>query len=80
MEEINPENTEYRAKGLLEIHGVTVERVLNVRLSISDSQVQYSSQFKVALADHNIEMPRIVYQKIAEEIEVSVSGVMLLRE
>jgi hypothetical protein len=34
----------------------------------------------VPLEDHEIDLPRIVYQKIAEEIKVEVSGKLILRE
>jgi hypothetical protein len=69
----------YRAKGSLDIHGVSVERIIIVELEISDSSVNYSSTFTIPLKDHNIELPRIVYQKIAEEILVKVNGSMTLK-
>lgn len=70
----------YRAKGVLEIHGQKVERIIEVELNVRDSEVSYSSKFVVQLVDHDIELPRIVYQKIAENINISVNGVMIKKE
>jgi len=70
----------YRAKGLLEIHGQSVERIIEVELDIDDEKLTYTSVFLVPLMDHDIDLPQIVYQKIAESINVTVDGIMLLRE
>ena len=70
----------YRAKGILEIHGVKVERIIDVEINISDNSVAFSTSFLVPLVDHNIDLPRIVFQKIAEEIKVNVQGAMMLKE
>lgn len=69
----------YRAKGKLEIHGRSVERIIEVELDMIDGEIDYTSSFTVPLEDHDIELPQIVYQKIAEEIRVKVNGKMILR-
>lgn len=69
-----------RAKGELEIHGVTLERIIEVDLDISDNEIAFESDFIVPLDDHSIDLPRIVYQKIAQEIKVKVKGVLNIRE
>ena len=61
-----------RAKGKFFIHGVGHERIIACRLQKSGGQLSVSCEFDVLLAEHNISIPRIVYQKIAEEIEVEV--------
>lgn len=76
VEPIIPDRRSYRAKGSLKIHGKAVERIINVELNITDDEVTYFSRFTVPLNDHEIKLPRIVYQKIAEEIRVTVSGKM----
>lgn len=63
-----------RAKGLLDIHGVTVERIITVDLRITEQWINATSTFLIPLSAHNISIPRIVRQKIAEEIEVSVQA------
>ena len=70
----------YRAKGSLNIHGQSVERIMQVQLDLAKDKVEYSSIFIIPLKDHDIELPRIVYQKIAEEIRVAVNGQMMLKQ
>ena len=69
----------YRAKGKLEIHGRSVERIIEVKLDMVDGEIEYTSSFTVPLEDHDIELPQIVYQKIAEVIRVRVEGKMTIR-
>lgn len=80
LEPIQSGKAVYRAKGMLEIHGQSVERIIEVELNINDEQIAYTSVFLVPLIDHDIDLPQIVYQKIAENIDVTVDGVMPLRE
>jgi hypothetical protein len=63
-----------RAKGILNIHGVEQERIIKAKLEISAGQLRISSNFTVLLADHGIAIPRIVHQKIAEEVSVQVNA------
>lgn len=68
-----------RAKGMLSVHGVEQERIIKVDIRVKNGIIQASSSFTIHLSDHNITIPKIVYRKIAEEIEVSV-GLTLLPE
>ena len=70
---------EVRAKGDLDIHGQKQTRIIKSKIEISDGVLSILADFKVPLADHNISVPRIVNQKIATEIEVSVKADMMLR-
>lgn len=63
-----------RAKGKLRIHGVEQERIIKGRLEIRGGRVRVETVFTVPLSDHNISIPKIVHQKIAEEIEVTVEA------
>lgn len=69
---------EVRAKGELDIHGQKQTRIIRSTITIEDGALSIESSFKVPLADHNISVPRIVNQKIATEIEVTVNAVMAL--
>ncbi len=62
-----------RAKGILNIHGVEQERIIKVDLRISKEVIYANANFTVLLQDHNITIPRVVFQKIAEEIKVNVN-------
>ena len=64
-----------RAKGKLLIHGVEQERIIKVNLKILKGQITAESNFSIMLEDHNFTIPRVVFQKIAEEIKVTVHAV-----
>lgn len=63
-----------RAKGFLEIHGVEQERIIPAKIVFNDNSLDIQASFTVPLSDHNIRIPRIVNQKIAERIEVSIKA------
>ena len=65
-----------RAKGILELHGVKQERIIKGTLEVKDNTIHLHSQFSVLLEDHNIKIPRVVYQKISPEIEVKIDGIL----
>ncbi len=67
-----PGRLEVRAKGILDIHGVKKERIIKCMLDIGPDQFTATSRFMVSLDDHNITIPKLVYQKIAEEVAVSI--------
>lgn len=62
-----------RAKGILTIHGVDQERIIRVKLHINKGDITASSEFSILLKEYNITIPRVVYQKIAEEIKINVN-------
>lgn len=67
-----------RAKGILEIHGVKNERIIKVDIETGNQAIIAKSTFYVNLDDHNISIPKLVYQKIAEEIKVDIDVVLKL--
>ena len=67
---------EVRAKGFLNIHGVEQERIIKSNLTIKDGKVLLKCNFTVLLADHNIPIPRIVKEKLAEEIKVEIKATL----
>lgn len=69
-----------RAKGKLNIHGISQERIIYVTIDVKDGKASINSDFIVALADHDIKIPRVVYDKLAPEINVIVTGVMVPRK
>ncbi|RME98154.1 MAG: YceI family protein [Bacteroidetes bacterium] len=64
-----------RAKGLLNIHGVEQERIIKSEVSVKDEELKIQAFFSVRLDDHRITIPRIVQQKIAQNIQVRVNGI-----
>lgn len=67
-----------RAKGMLEIHGIKQERIIKGTLIIDGDKLIVKSDFTALLEDHKIKIPRVVNQKIAEEIAVSIYAVLSL--
>ncbi len=65
-----------RAKGKLSLHGVEQERIIKVNIVTDKKGMTAHAQFSVLLEEYNISIPRVVYQKIAEEIQISVEAVL----
>lgn len=63
-----------RTKGRFSVHGVTQERIIKTRLEIKKGRIKVHAEFTVLLADHNIGIPRIVNQKIADEVQITVDA------
>ncbi len=68
---------EVRVKGLLTIHGVTVERIISGKVVINGTTMKIESTFPVLLADHNITIPKIVEMKIARQVTVMVNMTLI---
>jgi polyisoprenoid-binding protein YceI len=63
-----------RAKGKLSAHGVEQERIIRSDLEVQGNRLRVRTTFSVPLADHNINIPHIVHQKIAEEVQVTIEA------
>lgn len=63
-------------RGTLTIHGVSRQRELPVILKISDggNKLNLTSEFKVKCQDHEIQIPKILWENIAEVISVYVNA------
>ena len=66
-----------RAKGNLNIHGITQERIIKSEITIMEGKIRISSAFTVQLSDHNIPVPKVVHEKLASEINVEVNADMI---
>ena len=69
-------NGEYKVTctGNITIHGVTKPITIPGTLKVSDGKVTIDSKFYVKLKDHNIEVPKLVFQNIAESIQVTMNA------
>ncbi len=63
-----------RAKGNLSLHGVTQERIIKCNLIIKNGIVNARANFIVILVDHNIAIPKVLSQKLANDIKVEVKA------
>ncbi|MEY3678265.1 MAG: hypothetical protein RI924_406 [Bacteroidota bacterium] len=62
------------ATGMLTIHGVDQKRTLSGKVMVAeDGSIQVLTKFNIMLADHKIEIPKLVFNKIAEKIAVSTA-------
>ena len=68
----SPGTSSVRAKGLLNVHGVDKDRLIRCNIQVSENKISVESAFSVPLEDHEIKIPSIVQQKIAQVIEVRV--------
>lgn len=69
-----------RAKGKLAIHGVSEDRIIYANIVIKEGRIDVVSEFKVALADHKIKIPRIVNDKLATEVFIAVKIILLQKK
>lgn len=76
-EEVNPEvDGEFPVKvnGVLTVHGISQKRSITGTLRVHQGVIDMTSEFQVKCVDHQIEIPKIVFQNIAESIRVQISA------
>lgn len=61
-----------KAQGKLTIHGVTKDIDVPGTIEAQGSKLLMKSKFMVKVADYNISIPQLVFQNIAEEVEVTL--------
>ena len=65
-------NTTFKAQGELMIHGIAQERTIVVDISDEKKGIKVQGKFDVVLEDHDIKIPSLLFQKIAEIIAVDI--------
>lgn len=58
------------AMGVLNLHGVDQKRTLTGKITVSKDGIKLDTRFNINLADHKIDIPKLVFNKIAERIAV----------
>jgi polyisoprenoid-binding protein YceI len=61
-----------KANGKLTIHGVTTTLEIPGTAEVVGGKIVLKSKFIVKLADYNIKIPQLMWQNIAEQVEVTV--------
>ncbi len=63
-------------KGDFTVHGISRERELPATITLQDNgkSLVLESRFEVACKDHDIKIPKILWENIAEVIEVTVNA------
>lgn len=64
---------EVKATGKLKMHGVEKDISEKGKITISEGMIKLEAAFVVALKDFNIERPKIVYQNIADNIDINLN-------
>ena len=60
--------------GDLTVHGVTQKRTIPGSVTIKNGIISMASEFMVKCADHNIDIPQILFYHIAESIKITLSA------
>lgn len=68
-----------RVKGQLTLKGISAEKIIKGTISIDKGQIRIQSEFGVLLSDYEIKIPKVVFQKIAEEILLTVDLQMKMK-
>lgn len=63
-----------RAKGRFTVHGVEQERIIQGDLTVKNGVIKMTCLFTVLLSEHDIKIPRIVHEKLASEINVTINA------
>ncbi len=63
-----------KAVGDLLIHGIGKKRTVDIVITIKDGVISTSAKFKVKVAEHDVDIPKLVMQKVAEEVDVEMSA------
>jgi hypothetical protein len=71
-----PGNIRIRAKGQFMIHGIMQDRIIQCSVKTGTTSIEVNADFTVPLRDHDITIPSIVQQKIAEIILVNIRFTM----
>ncbi len=72
--EMKPEAQDVQVKGTMSIHGVEREITAPGKILFTPDRVSVSSTFVVAVKDYGIEIPAVVRENIAKEVEITVEA------
>ena len=61
------------AKGKLELHGVSNNLQIPLKINISEEKIDVISNFEITLGDYEIKIPKLLFKNIAEIVEVKVN-------
>ena len=63
------------AAGVLDVHNVKQNRTLPGTLTVKNGVITMKSEFMVKCVDHHIDIPKLVFQNIAETIKVNITAI-----
>jgi len=69
----NGQEQKIKVKGKITIHGIEKEIIVKGMIGTSKSTISLSSSFDIIISDFDIEIPRLVRDKISETVKVEVN-------
>jgi YceI-like domain len=69
----NPNFFDVTISGTLTTHGVSQPKTIQARLKNNNGVLEGTAKFSVVLEDHKIDRPKIVWQKLAEKIDITAN-------
>jgi polyisoprenoid-binding protein YceI len=72
MAKLEDDHYKATAKGKFKVHGVERDMTIEADIYVYDDVLHVKSQFEVALTDHKIDVPSIMFVKIDENMDVRV--------
>lgn len=73
LDSVSADEIKKTVKGELTIHGVKRSRSEEIVIRRKGNTIYLESTFIVRPEDHNIEVPKIVFAKIAQEVQVTIN-------
>ncbi len=73
MDDLTETETTYNAVGVINLHGIDKNVDVPVQIKLVDGTIVLTTEFILKPSDFNIEIPSIVSNKIAEEVNVSAT-------
>jgi polyisoprenoid-binding protein YceI len=64
------------AVGDLNVHGISQTRTIAATIVVKNGIPTFKSKFNIKLVDHKIEIPTLVFEKIAEIVEVKIDAIL----
>jgi polyisoprenoid-binding protein YceI len=71
FDSVNETESMVNVKGVLTIHGVSKEIMIDFNITKTNEAILVDGEFMLNLADFDVEIPRVVAKNIAENIKVS---------
>ena len=65
-----------RGKGMLSLHGIEKERIIDAKVTVKDGQITIDSMFTIPVEDHGIKVSKMNSLAIAKVVNVAVKLVM----
>lgn len=80
VEGFNPASADTQrvtVKGTFTVHGVAKERTITGRMALRGDRLFVDAHWEVALSEHDIEIPKVMFLKLADIQQVSITAELI---